>query len=106
MKINDAYVAGFFDGEGCIYFRKQRPNQITVTITQKDKYALERIQHYLGYGAIYTHHSKRNKTTVYTLRINRRALIEDFLTRMKPYLWVKRKKMTQALEVIWRRASV
>lgn len=56
-QLNDYYLAGFFDAEGCIMIRKKKNGDLTkgvsIKITQKNNPSmLLAIQRYLGYGKI------------------------------------------------------
>ena len=59
-KISYQYIAGFFDGEGSAHIitikrkKKKFPYQFRphIDISQKDKFILEEIKNYLGYGKV------------------------------------------------------
>jgi len=51
MEMNWDYVAGFFDGEGCVTLYKEKTNKwgkaVKVSITQKDTESLKEIKKFL-----------------------------------------------------------
>src|SRR5947209_5791173 len=74
------YIAGFFDGEGCIHFNK-KTSKIQISITQKRPEVLFRIQTCLGYGKV----GKQTKRGMYSLNIRRVEEVRKFLTKVGPY---------------------
>jgi hypothetical protein len=94
--ITTAYIAGFFDGEGCIS-GKDGGRSIVISITQKERAPLDFIQEYFGVGHIYT------QRDYWQYKIMRRADIATFLAAITPDLMVKRKKAEVAL--VWARRS-
>jgi hypothetical protein len=76
-----SYVAGFFDGEGCISIAKN--GAVDVRITNTSKAVLVKIQTWFG-GSINNRTQKVNKTQyVYSLYGDEAI---EFLTILKPYL--------------------
>lgn len=89
------YVAGFFDGEGCIHLSKN--GQCKIMITQKQPEILYVMQKQFGGGVF----AKRNKTGGYFhLQISKKELMLDFLKAVTPYLFVKRAKAEIALQFL------
>jgi intein-encoded DNA endonuclease-like protein len=84
-----AYIAGFFDGEGCISYLDG--TRLDISITQKDRAPLEFIQNYFGMGHIYT------QRQYWQYRIMRRKDQVAFLEAISPYLIVKQAKAEEAL---------
>ncbi len=111
MILSDSYIAGFFDGEGCItsqlvwktgkYEKHPRVN-VQVTITQKDRKILEGIQKKFGGTIQYKFggpkYAKRNPC--YHLRITGKETMGNFLRTIQPYSIVKREQIDLALEFI------
>lgn len=101
-----AYLAGFFDGDGCVsiskYFSDRTPTPIyslTVIISQSDQDFVEEIKRLCGGGSI---HVNRNvpikyKTPHYTLRISA-VLAEIFLREILPYAKHKKGQIEIALK--------
>ena len=107
MKIKDgkttitskiAYMAGFFDGEGCI--RIKEANQggnsyyVTAHITNTNRIILEQIQDLFG-GTIREQEKGVNKI-IYSWNISTAEAV-DFLKTLSPFL---QEKLTQALLAI------
>jgi LAGLIDADG endonuclease len=84
-KIELAWAAGFFDGEGCSYLQKTSVGhrRLRANITQKDIRPLERFQQVVGMGTIYGPRPQPPHT--YYLYFNRRNSIALF-ELLWPYL--------------------
>lgn len=86
------YIAGFFDGEGCVCINKSKDvrnpkgytDRIRVMVSQVDRTPLDAIMS--QFGGIITLRS----TGVHELVMSDMATISAFLTRMLPHLIVKR----------------
>lgn len=93
--LSNEYIAGFFDGEGCICLT---PNgQCKVMITQKDPEILRLIQGQFG-GGIY---KKGNATgQYYHLQFSKKELMLAFLRAIQPYSVVKRGKIEIAIQFV------
>ena len=96
--ISDQYIAGFFDGEGCVTWVRSRPEYRTmsVTIVQKKPEILYLIQKKYG-GKIYF---KKDKSHCAYWRICRVIDIRNFLSKIKPYCVVKLPDVIIALEYV------
>lgn len=94
-KISWEYIAGFFDGEGCLSI-KNRYKGIgywTLGMTQKNIEVLETIQEFLGGGHIY----KKSDCDCWSYELYKQQHVRSILEKLLPYLIVKYDK---ALEVI------
>lgn len=92
-KIDLAYAAGFFDGEGCIHMR---PNgQIHIDMTQYDTRPLQYIQEATGSILRFRKNGKE-----YRLKTSNRELVVKFLKLVLPYLVLKREQAQLAIEFI------
>lgn len=95
--MNAAYVAGFFDGEGCLMIYQDRGYyRIRVALGQKTPEVLQEIQRFIKVGRI-----GLAKTGHYYLRIDQRAHIRHFLDIIRPYAIVK-KQHIQVLDQFFR----
>jgi len=87
--MNIAYVAGFFDGEGCVNFASCRKSLFPrVLITNTDIDILQRIQKRFGGDINPLSLRKENWKQGYSLRISWSKAVE-FLSEIYPYLFVK-----------------
>lgn len=93
-----AYIAGFFDGEGCVRIKESNRGgnsyYVIAHITNTNRRILEQIQDLFG-GAIRTQEKGTNKT-IYNLCISSAEAV-DFLKTLSPFL---QEKLEQALLAI------
>lgn len=94
-KIIDAWMAGFFDGDGCVFINRQlkQPNIIHtlhVSVTQKHKQILKFIQNIYGGGI-----SETNGYYIWYLTGKNTVF---FLKRIQKYLHVKSNQVKLALD--------
>ena len=95
--MDDSYLAGFFDGEGCLHASNARGwVNLRASMSQKNPEVLEKIQDYLGYGKIHRH---RN-TGVHHLNICGRRNVREFIRRVYPYSVVKRRQLKVAYALV------
>jgi len=93
-KAEKAYIAGFFDGEGCVSMTNAHPRLI---FSQRDPTVLKWIQEKLGYGNLGVNHRQGlDDGDCWKLSIHRTALVHQFCCDIGPYCHVKRKKLRQA----------
>lgn len=103
--MNDAWLAGFFDGEGCIttqsvkikgkYDNFPRVN-MQIIITQKDRTVLDEIQKEFG-GKVY---SKGDGSKCSNLKIVGKQKMKTFLLSIYPYSKCKKEQIELALKFI------
>lgn len=91
-RISDAYIAGLFDAEGNVYYKKYGVKKnYYVKITQKsDPVLCSKIQEYLGFGNI-------SSSEPYRLRFHSKEAIKHFWDRVKPFIRIKRDSYVQLL---------
>ena len=110
-----SWVGGFFDGEGCIYYKelavKNTVNgkqysypEVQVIVAQsgeEGKTLLEMFQVEYGFGKITSNHgSKLTKKTPYMTRMSgKKALL--FLKKIEPYLLLKQDKARLVINEQW-----
>lgn len=97
------YVAGFFDGEGCVYMEK--PKHLwypAVNFTNSDLRVIEYIQEVLGKdGSTLTRHKHHNRWRIsYQLRIRAHHTVKSLLEQITPYLIVKREVAEVAIRAL------
>ena len=97
----NAYIAGFFDGEGCIHVVKAKPRRgrksshyhLIITFTQKRPHVLRLISRH--FGLVEPRYTKSNdarsglSTFRYDLQVRDELLAETILDAIYPYLIVK-----------------
>lgn len=89
--LSNEYIAGFFDGEGCIHLT---PNgQCRIYVTQKNPEILYLIQAQFGGGV------NRNGDC-YHLQLTKKELMLTFLRAIQPYSVVKRGKVEIAIQFV------
>ena len=94
--LHPAYIAGFFDGEGCIHARRSHAD-LQISIAQNVIAPLEVIAVQFG-GAI----TRRNAASIYTWRCPVKSE-RSFLETILPYLIVKKEQAELGLE--WLKCS-
>lgn len=92
--VNSSYVAGFFDGEGCVgvYAPRSRP-AVQITMSQRTRPVLDEIRKFLGYGQVRLNSGK------YTLRIDGKKDVRKFIRSIYPYSIVKKDQLRMAYEL-------
>lgn len=102
-KVSIAYLAGFFDGEGCIHLARKGAGVASytarVTISQsknRGKVLLDKIAFTLSTYGISCHIgvdnriSKLHPSVMYNLQINSRLSVSKFIKLVMPYLEIKK----------------
>lgn len=96
-KIELAWCAGFFDGEGCTYSRLRkhkegwRPNpQITLNVSQSNQIPLRRFRKTIKFGKIYT--TNTNRAPVHYLLLDGLEKVQQCMILLWPYLSEPKKK--------------
>ena len=80
VRLNNAYIAGLFDAEGCFYIDKKNTFSFRISLAQKNHpFILNRIVHFLGFG----------KLEKYELKIYKKEDCLTFIQLIKPHLIVK-----------------
>jgi len=100
LKAEPAYMAGFFDGEGCIRVNKTLSRgvicyHLIATVANNDRSILDSYREI--YGGDVRSKGKRN---CYSWSLFNKVRIEQFLLDTLPYLVVKREEVLAALEYI------
>lgn len=101
MSIGPEYIAGFFDGEGCIsariiHGRYGDYTRIQTTMNQKYSFILEEIRDYLKIGHL---HRCNNKGRQWRYQINKREDVVKFLILIYPHLLGKKEQAELAIEL-------
>ena len=108
FKMTWEYLAGFFDGEGCICIYKVRgvPNVIA-TVSQSeprlaviDEICRFLVEHEIRFSRYHRSRENKNWSDVNTINIIHRGSLRKFLKYMIPKLIVKKEKAIEALVVV------
>lgn len=102
-----AYLAGHFDGEGCIDIAlgsDGRPSTARVIVGITYLPTLELYKKHFG-GNIYARQKLPNRKENWVWGLQSRVEVAKFLLIVEPYLIEKKVKALQAMEVIFKRLS-
>lgn len=93
-----AYIAGIFDGEGCVslWLRRKRTVAVSVMITNTDANLINWLHEKLG-GNVWTRTRTGKYKTVYRWDVRGGRSAIEFLSRIRPYLIVKAKQADIAM---------
>lgn len=104
-KTDAAYIAGFFDGEGCITCvkikskknknKKQSP-RLRIQLAQRDPYILLKITKLLKYGRI----SQKKSSGNYVWYLNSRLNLTHFIKTVLPYSVIKKKQLEVGIKFL------
>ena len=94
--VERAYIAGFFDGEGCITHYSNKRGRPRISMGQKEPEVLHRIQTMLGYGNVRSYSPSNSLHRYWRLDIAREEWMKHFINTVLPYSIVKRKKLREA----------
>lgn len=81
------FIRGYFDGDGCIYKVKNRPNSFVITIVSNDVFIIE-LQNFLNMGKIYKY---QNYSILNISKINEVKNFRDLIYK-NASIFLKRKK--------------
>ena len=108
--MNWSYIAGFFDGEGCITWSKNQTGKRYpyLTMSNTNRYVLDSINRFLlEHGIRSKVYSWQSKESIvkgwkqkYWLAIQDKTSIEDCIFGMIPHLIVKASKAEDTLELL------
>lgn len=93
--MDEQYLAGFFDGEGCISTRGDRYH-LMLRVGNTDKRVLDLIVARYG-GKVYL--SNRGPRPYYTIKVTSNELCQQWLELMLPHLIVKKAQAIVALRI-------
>lgn len=94
--LENAYLAGFFDGEGCI--AGDESHSLRLFLTNTDYNSLVRVHQAYG-GTIRKLKRRKNWSQCWTWELGQQCQIEKVLLKILPYLIVKRDQGKVALEI-------
>ena len=106
-EVQKAYLAGFFDGEGCIHIGKHQSKNtptpiynLYVIVAQTNKAIIDDMLEMVGLGSVHLYKrslKNKNENDAYAWRLSGRHAA-DFLTAIKDYVKLKRFQLDVALE--------
>jgi hypothetical protein len=95
-KSDRAYLAGIFDGEGCVGYYKRRGSRTKysyvsmVLITQSDFRLMLWLEEKIGFGSVTSRAGKKHFE--YHWQDNKKSDVVEFLEAIEPYLLLKREQ--------------
>lgn len=101
-----AYIAGFFDGEGCLVSSIDKGRgRLRISISQKNPEVIFWLRETLGYGNAFRYERKTKKFKgsagyIHHYRIHSYSEMKEFLELIKPHVREKREQVELALELI------
>lgn len=95
-----AWLAGFFDGEGCIASSISPSPYIGLKIGQKDRRVLQYIKNNLKTGKIYDCYNKTWDSTTYIYHVTGKDNLLRVYKQMLPYAVYKKKPIELAIQFL------
>lgn len=96
-----AYLAGFFDGEGCIEFgTRKTDSKVIISVGQTNPEPLLLFQKYFGHKVIKWSRLTKGGLQYWRYRFSKSEKVVTFLSSLYPYLIVKKDKAKLALELL------
>ena len=93
------WAAGLFEGEGCIHFKTDRPNQRVMSINMTDKDVMERFVDVVGYGNLHgPHMGKLSTKPFWKWQLYKRTEVLRILKMFLPHFGIRRSE--KAIEAI------
>jgi hypothetical protein len=99
MHITIEYIAGLFDGEGCITCNHtQSAPIIHLQVSNCNRPILEELKAFFGHGTIQTNGGGGDRP-VYCWHTSGASKVTEVLTKLLPYLRIKQKQASIALKL-------
>ena len=100
-EVERAYLAGFFDGDGCIMATIERHKEkkfgfrirLTFKVSQADPFIINYLHNKSGVGKV-----RKNRTT-YDWLIRDQIIVKNILEMIFPYVKIKRKQLKYAFRI-------
>jgi len=101
-EIDRAYLAGLFDGEGCVcpYYASEKWVVQRITITNTDKELLLNIHRELGFGKIRLRTKQQNRKDTWSLEFSASREVKSFIDCVLPYVRLKKLHLLLSLVMI------
>ena len=101
-----AYVAGLFDGEGCVGYYNANPNptdtpycHASVVITMTDESIIRWVQQLFSVGHVSIAKKPQDRRTAYQWQISKKDQVRYILSTIRPYLKVKADQVDVLLDL-------
>lgn len=92
------WLAGFFDGEGCVYLQIKQQHSVEVSISNTNRAVIEGIYDRVCLGTLTeTTYGKAEWKTKYTWRVRDYRDARVFLLRLLPFLVIKQNAAIEAI---------
>jgi intein/homing endonuclease len=110
--VNIQYVAGFFDGEGCLSLRKCYNNygelyiMPAIYITNTNKEVLDNIRTYLQMGTVCSKKKKIGCKQTHVFRISANQELILFLKQIRPFVIVKKRIVNIGIDICMIRQKI
>ena len=93
-EIEKAYLAGLFDGEGCVGYYKRMTKQVpyhsaSLHVCMTDPRPVQWVMDKVSYGKISISYKANSRRTVYSWQLCNKPQIQEVLEAIRPYLIVK-----------------
>jgi hypothetical protein len=99
-----AYIAGFFDGEGCVVNAKKNIHLTSSQAGDIGKELLDKLKNDTGMGTVYKIRKIiESHQQGYVWTISKRQEIRKFINNVLPYSFIKKEKMLLLLKTIGER---
>lgn len=97
-KEDRVYIAGFFDGEGCISSHINR--NVKIIIAQKFPNILRHIYEVIKLGKIWECYSHTQSSLSYQLRVTSQKQVRNFIDLILPYTLIKKRQLEIAIKLM------
>lgn len=94
----NCWLAGFFDGEGCVYLHKKQTHSVEINISNTQAGVITAIHERVRVGQVVcTTYNRAEWKSKYSWRIRNYDDVGTFLRRVTPFLVIKREQALAAL---------
>ena len=98
-KTDAAYIAGFFDGEGCVSMGSSSKHP-SISITQKFPNVLHHIYQIVKLGRVRKHYQYTRSTLTHHLTITNRKQMRNFINLILPHILVKKRQLEITIKLL------
>lgn len=98
-KTDITYIAGFFDGEGCVCTMSSS-HRLSISMCQKFPNVLYHIHKIIKLGRVRKRHSYTRLSSTHYLTITNQKQIKSFIDLILPYSIVKKNQLKVAMKIV------